>query len=175
MELGDDGLRWITFIPSYGENRDLPKEEQLSLEIGRMRTVEAMAATGGDLARNTAWLESEKMKPWANHGEYGHLLKDFDAEALAVFKQFHERTRNFKNAVFEGAEVKDNIEVFLRSPRDLVSEITIAIGTAARLSGNALKNFVGRCVGIIQEKDAPPVLKEESRRDANTPQENTES
>lgn len=168
MELG--GLRWIRLVPEFGGNRDLPEAEQLSLEIERMRTAEVMAAAGSDLGKNEAWLKSEAMKRWVEDPEFGPLIRQYDRPTLAVFRQFVEHTRGFRNFVFEGREVTDPAEIFLRSPAELSGEITSCINAAARLSGQALKNFVLLCAGSNSETSAQPAPEADAPPDASTPE-----
>jgi len=167
MELG--GIRWIRLVPEFGGNLDLPENEQLSLEIERMRTAEIMAASGSDLVRNRAWLDSERMKTWAAHEEYGPILRGYDGSTLGVFRQFVEHTRGFQGFVFDGQAVTDPVEIFLRSPAELTGEITVRINVASRLTGRDLGNFVLQCGGSPSATDVFPAPEAGDPGTASTP------
>lgn len=173
MEL--DGIRWIRFVPEFGENRDLPPEEQLSLEIERLRTAEVMISVGNNPIGLRAWLESGAMKPWAEHEEFGPFLKQYNMQTLAVMKQFVEHTRGFQGFVFGGRAVTDPIEIFLRSPAPLVNEITEGINAAARLAGQALKNFASLCAGSNSATSAALAPEVSVLRNASIPEAQTVS
>ena len=169
MELGDMGLRWIRLVPEFAGNRGLPPEEQLSLEIERVRTAEVMLSDGNDPEKLRAWRESEGMRVWRDHPEFGPLIAQYDTETLAVFRQFAARTRAFRGFIFDGQVVTDSVEVFLKSPPALTNEITTYINAASRLTGQVLGNFVSLCGGPPSVTDAPPAPEGADQRTADTP------
>lgn len=173
MELGV--IRWFRVIPEFGGNQDLPPGEQISLEIERMRTAEIVQAGFDSATRNVEWRDALEMRTWSEHPEYGPIIMGMDPDALSVFRQFCEKTRNWKGCFFGGVESKDPAEIYLRGPIALTMEITRKINQAAYLSGHDLGNFVLRCGGSPSETPAPLAGEADEPTLAKIPPEGTES
>ena len=139
-----------------------------------MRTAEIVQAGFDSAARNLEWRDALERRTWTEHPEFGPIIRGMDPDTLSVFRQFCEKTRNWRGCCFDGVESKDPAEIYLRGPISLTMEITRKINQAAFLSGSDLGNFVLRCGGSPSEIPVPPVPVADAPGDAKTPQEGTE-
>lgn len=152
MELGNLGFDWITFVPEFGGNRSLPEDERLSLKIRKLNAIDVLSITD-DNADLKKWRDSRLAKQLKDP-EKATKIMAFTDGVLQVFKQFVDHTKDFKNFNFDGEEVTDAVDIFLRlpvsvNPKDtsLVAEISNTIVQTAHLYGDELKNFARQCGG----------------------------
>ena len=136
MELG---IAWFRYVPKWKDNRDLDEGEQLSLEIKRMKPIDTLYDDDEETVH--AWRD-EHLKRWLDDPEQGA-------------GRFAKHTRGFKGFVFDGMEKTDPIDIFLNIPNpttsaqdnSLIMEIVQVLGETAHMTGDELKNFVGRVDG----------------------------
>lgn len=76
-------------------------------------------------------------------------------EVIKLLKRFANHTRGFKGFIFDGMEKTDPIDIFLNIPNpttsaqenSLIMEIVQVLGETAHMTGEELKNYVGRADG----------------------------
>ncbi len=163
-------LRWFNVVPEYGDNRDLPEQERLSCDIRRMSPLEI-----GD---QQGWNQGDTMLQWRDHQLTELAVDDEDRAALLTcpvgvlvqWRQFAENTRRWRNFTVDGEAITDPRQVFLAcSGNALFAEINAYIVGASQLTGEKLKNFVGRVSGTDQDTDVPLAATDASLINANTP------
>lgn len=152
MELGNNTILWLRYVPTYRGNRDLPEDQRLSLEIRKLRSVDILAQAG--LADNDdaafAWRD-EHLKEHLADPDYGDLVKQLPAHFLNGLRQFASHTRGFRNFIFNGKEETDGAKIFfnlagnLSDSDNLIIEIQNVIKKSASLEGEELKNFFWQC------------------------------
>jgi len=176
MDLGSAKFEWFPYLPAYGGNRDLPEEEQLRLEVRRMRSL--------DRTDQISWTQEGVMETWRDQRLQKYLQDDAIApiiqrlplHLLMSLRQFLENTRGYKGFVIDGEEETDPVEIYFHLSADmltkdgLLGEITTAIVRSAALSGDELKNFKEQCDGSKPlTSTAPPVPSESAPANADTP------
>jgi len=155
MDLGQGKQGIFSYVPEYGDNRELPETERLSLDIRPVRRIDLLAQMG--------WTESpeevykwrdETQKAFIDNPEYGELILQIPFTVLTGWRQFIGHCSGFRNFVFDGEEKTDPAEIFLllageiNTDGSLIGMIQNVITQTATLSGDALKNFKGECVGL---------------------------
>ena len=130
MELG---IAWFRYVPKWKDNRDLDEGEQLSLEIKRMKPIDTLYDDDEETVH--AWRD-EHLKRWLDDPEQGAGVRQMPLDVLKLLKRFAKHTRGFKGFVFDGVEKTDPIDIFLNIPNP-----------TAHMTGDELKNFVGRVDG----------------------------
>ena len=98
MELG---VTWFEYRPKWKGNLDLPEDEQLSLEIKRLKPIDTLYED--DEEKINQWRDQNLTK-FLNDPEYADNIKNMSSEVLRLVKRFVSHTRNFKNFVFDGQE-----------------------------------------------------------------------
>tara|TARA_R110002012_G_scaffold42196_1_gene114951 strand:- start:1875 stop:2351 length:477 start_codon:yes stop_codon:yes gene_type:complete len=154
MELG---VTWFEYRPKWKGNLELPEDEQLSLEIKRLKPIDTLYED--DEEKINQWRDQNLTK-FLNDPEYADNIKNMSGEVLRLVKRFVSHTRNFKNFVFDGQEKKDSAEIFFNIPNptdadqenSLIMEIVSVLGETAHLTGEELKNYVARSDGSISEQ-----------------------
>jgi hypothetical protein len=146
------GIAWFRYIPKWKDNRDLDEGEQLSLEIKRMKPIDTLYDDDEETVH--AWRD-EHLKRWLDDPEQGAGVRQMPLDVLKLLKRFAKHTRGFKGFVFDGVEKTDPIDIFLNIPNpttsaqdnSLIMEIVQVLGETAHMTGDELKNFVGRVDG----------------------------
>ena len=116
FDFGEGGIDlWVPFIIDYRDNRQRPEEVQLSCHIRRVRTVDQMARANETDTTLFRW-RKEKLGKWLKNPAYAEHIQQMGPDILRGFKQFVEHTRHFRNFRFDGVEVTDPYEIFLRLP-----------------------------------------------------------
>jgi hypothetical protein len=148
MELGTDGVRWVRLVPEWRGNKDLPEEEQLSLDIQRLTTAEIYSLDETTLTLK-GWIEQQIDKfPGDPLREEMEKAKDFPLSILSMGRQFVDNTRNLKNFIFDKKEEKDPFKVFILSTPSGDAELSLVSFINARITdvstqfGDELKNSV---------------------------------
>lgn len=176
MDLGSAKFEWFPYLPVYGGNRDLPEEEQLRLEIRRMRSL--------DRTDQISWTQEGVMETWRDQRLQKYLQDDnlapiiqrLPRHLLMSLRQFMENTRAYKGFVIDGKEETDPIEIYFHLSAEmfeqgaLLGEITTAVVRSAALSGDELKNYKEQCDGSKPlTSTALPALSESAPANADTP------
>lgn len=186
MEFGSGGIESFTFLPTYGGNRELPYEEQISVEIIRPPTRDRLVQEG-ETERDLFRWRDEHLSAWLQNPEFGEAIKAFSPAVLLVLKFLQKYTRKWKGILYDGAELTDPVEICLKLPIPppsdpepaLVREVYDAIMRASALGGEQLKNFVSGCDGSSPEittiqtgsPTAPPAMENSDPEPASTPAE----
>ncbi len=176
MDLGNAQLEWFSYVPVFNGNRELPPEEQLRLDIRRMRSIDRMdQLSWGEEGAMHTWRD-QTLQKYLQDDDVGPLLRRVPTAILVSLRQFTENTRNFENFVIDGEVQADPVEIFfhisasLLEEGNLLAEINAAIVRAAVLSGDELKNFKGQCDGSRPlESTAAPASSESALPSAATP------
>ena len=153
MELG---ITWFRYVPEWKGNRDLNEDEQLSLEIKRLKPINTLYDEDDEAIHK--WRD-EHLKTWLDDPEHGGNVRQMPVEVLKLLKRFVNHTRGFKGFVFDGVEKTDPIDIFLNIPHppttsqndSLIMEIVQVLGETAHMTGDELKNFVARQDGLPSE------------------------
>ena len=163
MDFGGGPLEWLDFVPDYKDNRTLPPEAQVSLQIRRLRSVDVMAQAN---------VTPESLHLWrtAHFKKYKDTIDDdvmamvnrLPAPILQTMRVFVEHTRNFTNFTFDGIVETDPTMIFLQLPLDddtpLTERIAEAIAGTAGLDSEQIKNYSARLVGTTTlDSPAAPV------------------
>ena len=114
MDFGTGGIGlWVPFVPTYGGNRDAPPEARCSLEIRLMRPVDQMAMISETDETIFRW-RKERLAPWLDDADMGPQIKRHGVDVLKVMRMLDDHTRNWTGFLFDGVEVTDPVELFLR-------------------------------------------------------------
>ena len=165
MDFGNMDISWFRFVPEFRGNRDLPKEERLSLEIRRLSVAEAQARYAPDIRGNyQSWRRNELAKrfdmedlgslPEADR-ELVQQVNLLDPNVVKDFQMFCRHSRNFENFYFDGKEESDPFHLYFKLPamvcpttgKGLIEEIKTAIAETLSMDGHELGNFVEACAG----------------------------
>ena len=153
MELG---ITWFRYVPTWKGNRDLDEDEQLSLEIKRLKPINTLYDEDDEALHR--WRD-EHLKQWLDDPEHGEGIRQMSADVLRLVKRFAAHTRGFKNFIFDGEAKTDPIDIFLNIPNpatqsqsdSLIAEIMTVLGETAHMTGDELKNFAARLDGFTSE------------------------
>ena len=155
MELG---ISWFEYRPCWKNNRELPEDEQLSLQIKRLKPIDTLYE---DNEKDLNKWRDENLKKYLDDSDYSQQVKQMPVEVLKLIKRFSSHTKDFKNFLFDGKEKTEPIDVFLNIPNpanddqsgSLIMEIINVLGETSNLTGDELKNFVARPDGFTSDKD----------------------
>ena len=178
MKLGSMKIQWVPFIPRWKNNRDLPEEEQVSLEIKRLRPIDELSELSSSELRK--WWES-RTATWAYHADYSDLIKNATIPSIQMFHRLEQITRNWKGIEVEDESgtwktLSDVVEISLFFPNPtgtdqsegLFQEIFEAVREIAHATDDELKNFVAEYGGSFVGNRVPNVPTEESPTIATT-------
>ena len=152
----DLGITWFEYKPYWKNNRNLPKDEQLSLKIKRLKPIDTLYEENEkDLNK---WRDVN-LKNYLDDKEVALHIKQMPMEVLKLVKRFSSHTKDFRNFVFDGVEKTDPIDVFFNVPNpttenqndSLIMEVINVLGETAHMTGEELKNFVARPDGSTSE------------------------
>jgi hypothetical protein len=152
MDFGAGGFRSFRFVPLFGGNRELPPDQQISLEIVRPTVAERLAQDGESEAALYAWRDTA-LKQWVEDPELGVAVKMMSPNVLTVLRAVVSHTRDWRGVTLDGRPLTDPAEICLHAPipdgseRPLVREVYDAVQRAAGLTGDELGNFASRCGG----------------------------
>ena len=114
MDFGTGGIGlWVPFVPTYGGNRDAPPEARCSLEIRLMRPVDQMAMISETDETIFRW-RKERLAAWLEDEDTGPMIRRYSVEVLRVMRMLDDHTRGWSGFLFDGEEVTDPVELFLR-------------------------------------------------------------
>lgn len=163
MDLGNAKFQWFPYVPEYNGNRDLPEEEQLRLEIRRMRSIDRVdQITWSEAGAIESWLE-EYLKNNPVEQDVLTILKRVHPGLMIRMRQFIENTRGYAGFVIDGEPQTNPLEIFfhlcanLDEENNLLAEINNAIVKALTLEGEDLKNFKEQCAGLKPLESTAPV------------------
>ena len=146
------GVSWFTYQPQWKNNRDLPEDERLSLQIRRLRPMDLYADE--DEAVYTEWRDTVLKKAY---GETEHWAKitSFPHPILGLLKRLTTHTRNWQNFEFEDGVKTDPIDIALNLPspvgtdqsESLLFELTTVLSDTANMTADEVKNYNGPAGG----------------------------
>lgn len=152
MELGNNSILWLRYVPTFKGNRDLPEEQRLSVEVRKLRSMDILAQASQMDNEDAAFAwRDEHLKDHLADPDYGELVKQLPAHFITGLRQFMEHTRGFRNFVFNGKEETDGAKIFfnlagqMTEKDNLIIEIQDVIKKSADLEGEELKNFFWQC------------------------------
>jgi hypothetical protein len=142
------------YTPHYGNNRDLPERERMSVRIRPMTRLELVAQAGWeDDGGMAVWRREALAKHEADPG-YGKLIAQLPATIQAGLRQFVEHVSEPLNVVIEDAdgerhELTDAAEMFLH----LVAEDMDSLSrrSEAQRSGGFATAEEAAAFGLIAE------------------------
>jgi hypothetical protein len=150
----------VRYVPTWKGNRELPEDEQLALEIRRLRPVDDLATiSNADMLR---WRDKE-LKVWIDKPEYKEQILGASVDALRMLRRLKDDTRNWEHFEFERGgswvALDDPIEIFLHGPsplgqdqtEGLFAEIFRAMNDIASATEDELKNLIAQCGGTSSE------------------------
>jgi len=171
MELG--GLMYIEYRPQWRGNRQLPDEDQQSLDLYRLTAGHLLS---GQLVSEEVveeWKKTPEVQKWIEHKEYGKVVAAWSDEVWHMVKTLVDYTRDWRNFIFDGSQVTDPLEIFVRMPMkplprlsadmsdeevkekfteqrksNLLIEINQALSGMAGLTEEEAKNFVSQFDGL---------------------------
>jgi hypothetical protein len=131
MDFGTGGVEsWNVFVPEYGGNRELPPDQRLSLEIRFLRSIDQMAFAQQTEDGLFRW-RKEHLKEWLEKDEYKDRILALGPDFLGTMKLLAEHTRAWQNFFFDGVEVTDPIELFIRLPLPKRESLLVQLLTLA--------------------------------------------
>jgi len=151
VELG--GISEFRFTPKWKGNDQLPEDQRLSLTIKRLRAIDVLQDISDDEA--FAWRD-EAFKRWIKKTGDGVTFKGYaegldkiDPTTLRILRTVISHVDNLRGFLFDGKEVTDPTEVFVRLPmpagedqrENLMLEVFNVIGETSNMTGDELKNF----------------------------------
>ena len=107
MELG---ITWFEYRPFWKNNRELPEDEQLSLQIKRLKPIDTLYE---DNEKDLNKWRDDNLKKYLDDSDYSQQVKQMPVEVLKLIKRFSSHTKDFKNFLFDGKEKTEPIDVFL--------------------------------------------------------------
>ena len=179
MKLGSMKIQWVTFVPTWKGNRELPDEERVSLEIKRLRPIDELNELSATQLKK--WWDS-RTTSCAHHEEYGESVRNATIPSIQMFHRLDQITRNWKGIEVEDEEgtwrtLNDVVEISLFFPNPtgndqsegLFNEIFEAVREIAHATEAELKNFVSEYDGLYAGNRVPSVPVAESPPIATTP------
>ena len=158
MDFSAHDINWFRYVPEYMGNRELPEDEQMSLQIRRIPSSTVLAQMG-DYGSPIAWRDKQLRRIRKSQEEYNEeVIKAFKVMGqaeLRLVQQFVEFSRDFRNFTWDGVEKADPLWIALHLPphtcptteKTLSVEILDAQNTTITLYGDELKNFVSESAG----------------------------
>jgi hypothetical protein len=117
MDFGTGGVPlWVPFVLEYRGNRTRSPEGRLSLEIKLFRPVDQMALYQEEDDTVYRWRD-DNLQTWIEDPDYGDQIRRMNPELLRIMRLLKEHSRGYRNFFFDGVEVTDPVELFLRLPR----------------------------------------------------------
>lgn len=182
MKLGSLHVQWVTYVPTWKGNREIPKrrqkEEQMSLEIRRLRPVDELSDISNAELRE--WWKDRALK-WWNHKDIGAQVQKAGLPALQMVYRLDRDTKNWLNFEFQDehgnwAKLDDIVEIVFFLPRptgtdqseSIFHEITEAMSRIAHATEEELGNFVSEYGGSRAAVRASSAKKGASPRSAAT-------
>ena len=180
MELG---CGVFTYIPRWKNNRTLPENEQLSVKIHCLRSIDLMGR-GYEEEELRAWV-TETFPAQMADAQQKCKLERSTPEILTVLREVLEHTSGYRNFRFGGEDVTDAREIFLRIPmptgidqsENLLFELRMVLSETANLTEEEVGNYDGPSGGLdmTTAKNATPADQGDGPTNANTTQDLSEA
>lgn len=146
------GLSWFDYVPQWKGNRDLPAEDQLSLQIRRLRPVDLYADE--DEAVFSEWRDTVLKEKYGDTDHWPQINR-FPNPILGLLRRLTTHTRNWKGFEFEDGVKTDPLDIALNLPspvgtdqsESLLFELTTVLSDTAHLTADEVKNYNGPAGG----------------------------